>query len=90
MISWRWKLLLTNTIFSAAYFCRSIQKINNEIKLDPELVKKLVTTRQLVIQKFQDLGNLSKIISSGNKAPTVRINLTTADGTLKKNELELM
>jgi len=77
-------------ICCAVYLCCSIQKINNEIKLDPELVKKLVTSRELVIERFEDLGNLSKIISSGNRAPTVRINLTTADGTLKKNELELM
>lgn len=48
-------------------------------------MKKLVTTRELVIEKFEDLGNLSKIISSGNKVPTVRIDLSTADGTLKKS-----
>ncbi len=53
--------------------------------MDPELVKKLVTSKELVIEKFEDLSNLSKIISSGNKAPTVRINLSSSDGKLKKN-----
>lgn len=65
-----------------------MQKIDSEVKLDPELIHKLASSQQVLIDKFEDLALLNKIASSGNSAPSLLINLSTPTGTIKKAQLE--